>query len=43
MPQIIHHFKDGTQDPTAKVVPAKIMARLEQILAEAKKKQQASA
>lgn len=39
MIQVIHHFKDGTQDPTAKVVPAKIMARLEQILAEAKKKQ----
>lgn len=39
MAQIIHCFKDGTQDPTAKVVPAKIMARLEQILAEAKKKQ----
>ena len=43
MIKVIHHFKDGTQDPTAKVVPAKIMARLEQILAEAKKKQQASA
>lgn len=39
MPQIIHNFKDGTTDPTAKVVPAKIMARLEEILAEAKKKQ----
>lgn len=39
MPQIIHRFKDGSTDPEQKVVPAKIMSRLEQILAEAKKKQ----
>lgn len=39
MTQIIHRFKDGSDDPAAKVVPAKIINRLEDILAEAKKKQ----
>lgn len=38
-----HHFKDGTTDPTAKKVPAKTMARLEEILAEARRKKAATA
>lgn len=42
MQQMIHRFKDGTANPEAKQVPAKIMARLEQILAEAKQRKQAS-
>lgn len=43
MPQIIHCFKDGTSDPTVKTVPAKIVARLEQILAEANKRKEKEA
>lgn len=38
MAQIVHHFQDGSSDPGAKPVPAKIVARLEQILADAKKR-----
>lgn len=36
---ITHTYKDGTTGPQAKKVPAKIKARLEQILAEARRKQ----
>lgn len=36
---ITHTYKDGTTGPQAKKVPAKTKARLEQILAEAKRKQ----
>lgn len=43
MPQIIHCFKDGSSDPSAKVVPARIMIRLEQILAEANKRKEKEA
>lgn len=39
MHQIEHTYKDGTAGPQAKKVPAKIKARLEQILAEARRKQ----
>lgn len=41
--QVIHHFKDGSTDPKNKTVPVKIMARMEQILAEAHKRKQAPA
>lgn len=43
MIEVINCFKDGTSDPTVKTVPAKIVARLEQILAEANKRKQAQA
>ena len=36
---ITHTYQDGTAGPQAKKVPAKIKARLEQILAEARRKQ----
>lgn len=36
---VTHTYKDGTTGPQAKKVPAKIKARLEEILAEAKRKQ----
>lgn len=39
MHQVEHHYKDGTTGPQAKKVPAKIKARLEQILADARRKQ----
>lgn len=39
MPQVIHCFKDGSSDPSAKVVPARIMIRLDQILVEAQERQ----
>lgn len=39
MHQVEHIYKDGTTGPQAKKVPAKIKARLEQILAEARRKQ----
>lgn len=38
MNQVIHIFRDGSTDPTTKVVPDRIVARMEQILAEAKSK-----
>lgn len=43
MVQIIHQFKDSGTDPSAKVVPAKIVARLEEILVEANRRKQAKA
>lgn len=36
-------YKDGTVGPQAKMVPAKIKARLEQILADTRRKQAAKA
>ena len=38
MNQVIHIFRDGSTDPMTKVVPDRIVARMEQILAEAKSK-----
>lgn len=38
MNQVIYIFRDGSTDPTTKVVPDRIMARMKQILAEAKSK-----
>lgn len=38
MIEVINCFKDGSSDPTVKTVPAKTIARLEQILAEANKR-----
>lgn len=43
MVEVINCFKDGTSDPTVKTVPAKIVARLEQILAEANKRKEKEA
>lgn len=36
---VLHRFKDGGTDPAIQTVPAKSVARLGQILTEARKKQ----
>ena len=43
MIEVINCFKDGTSDPTVKTAPAKIIARLEQILAESNKRKEKEA
>lgn len=40
MNQVVHIFRDGNTDPTTKVVPDRIMARMEQILADAKSRKE---
>ena len=43
MERIIHIFRDGSTDPTTKVVPERIMARMEQILTDAKSRKDSKA